>query len=54
MIGTFLLNVISAFIGGGSGKRLWLHSNNTRSKKFLLLLVKEDGTKESMEQRVIH
>lgn len=40
-------------LSGGSGKRLWPLSNNARSKQFLLLLEKEDGTMESMVQRVI-
>lgn len=38
---------------GGSGKRLWPLSNNARSKQFLPLLEKEDGTMESMVQRVV-
>lgn len=40
-------------LSGGSGKRLWPLSNNARSKQFLPLLEKEDGTTESMVQRVI-
>lgn len=40
-------------LSGGSGKRLWPLSNNVRSKQFLPLLEKEDGTMESMVQRVI-
>lgn len=40
-------------LSGGSGKRLWPLSNNTRSKQFLTLLEKEDGLKESMLQRVV-
>ena len=40
-------------LSGGSGKRLWPLSNNARSKQFLPLLEKEDGTMESMVQRVI-
>ena len=40
-------------LSGGSGKRLWPLSNNTRSKQFLPLLEKEDGTLESMVQRVV-
>ena len=31
-------------LSGGSGKRLWPLSNNARSKQFLPLLEKEDGT----------
>lgn len=40
-------------LSGGSGKRLWPLSNNARSKQFLSLLEKEDGTFESMVQRVV-
>ena len=40
-------------LSGGSGKRLWPISNNARSKQFLPLLEKEDGTFESMVQRVV-
>ena len=40
-------------LSGGSGKRLWPLSNNGRSKQFLPLLEKEDGTMESMVQRVV-
>lgn len=40
-------------LSGGSGKRLWPLSNNARSKQFLPLLEKEDGTSESMVQRVV-
>lgn len=40
-------------LSGGSGKRLWPLSNNARSKQFLTLLEKEDGTMESMVQRVV-
>lgn len=40
-------------LSGGSGKRLWPLSNNARSKQFLSLLEKEDGTMESMVQRVV-
>jgi len=41
------------FLSGGSGKRLWPLSNNARSKQFLPLLEKPDGTMESMIQRVV-
>lgn len=41
------------FLSGGSGKRLWPLSNNARSKQFLPLLEREDGTMESMIQRVV-
>lgn len=37
----------------GSGKHLWPLSNNARSKQFLPLLEKEDGTMESMVQRIV-
>ena len=40
-------------LSGGSGKRLWPLSNNARSKQFLQLLEKGDGTMESMVQRVV-
>lgn len=39
-------------LSGGSGKRLWPLSNDVRSKQFLKILTKEDGTRESMVQRV--
>lgn len=40
-------------LSGGSGKRLWPLSNNTRSKQFIKLLEAPDGSKESMVQRVV-
>ncbi|MCQ2334914.1 MAG: cupin domain-containing protein [Paludibacteraceae bacterium] len=40
-------------LSGGSGTRLWPLSNNTRSKQFLPLLEKADGSMESMLQRVV-
>lgn len=40
-------------LSGGSGKRLWPFSNNTRSKQFIKLLTAPDGLKESMVQRVV-
>ncbi len=40
-------------LSGGSGKRLWPLSNDTRSKQFLKLLADEKGGKESMVQRVV-
>ena len=40
-------------LSGGSGKRLWPLSNDARSKQFLPLLENEDGTMESMVQRVV-
>jgi mannose-1-phosphate guanylyltransferase len=39
-------------LSGGSGKRLWPLSNGIRSKQFLKLLKNENGTYESMIQRV--
>lgn len=45
------MNIV--LLSGGSGKRLWPLSNNARSKQFLPLLEKEDGTFESMVQRVV-
>ena len=44
------MNVI--LLSGGSGKRLWPLSNEVRSKQFLKIFRKEDGTKESMAQRM--
>ena len=46
-------NMQIVLLSGGSGKRLWPLSNNARSKQFLPLLEKEDGTMESMVQRVV-
>lgn len=40
-------------LSGGSGKRLWPLSNNTRSKQFLQLLQSPEGRLESMVQRVL-
>lgn len=40
-------------LSGGSGKRLWPLSNNTRSKQFIKLLTAPDNSKESMVQRVV-
>ncbi|WP_026692794.1 sugar phosphate nucleotidyltransferase [Peribacillus kribbensis] len=39
-------------LSGGSGKRLWPLSNDTRSKQFLKVLESNDNEKESMVQRV--
>lgn len=44
------MNVI--LLSGGSGKRLWPLSNEVRSKQFLKIFRKADGTKESMVQRM--
>lgn len=46
-------NMQLILLSGGSGKRLWPLSNNARSKQFLPLLEKDDGTMESMVQRVV-
>ncbi len=40
-------------LSGGSGKRLWPLSNNTRSKQFIKLLSAPNGEVESMVQRVV-
>ncbi len=39
-------------LSGGSGKRLWPLSNDSRSKQFLKVLASPHGTAESMVQRV--
>ncbi len=39
-------------LSGGAGKRLWPLSNDLYSKQFLRLLKREDGSRESMIQRV--
>ena len=39
-------------LSGGSGKRLWPLSNDVRSKQFIQIFRKEDGSYESMAQRV--
>ena len=44
------MNVI--LLSGGSGKRLWPLSNDVRSKQFLKIFRKADGSKESMAQRM--
>lgn len=44
------MNIV--LLSGGSGKRLWPLSNDTRSKQFLSLLKAPDGSNESMVQRV--
>lgn len=44
------MNII--LLSGGSGKRLWPLSNEVRSKQFLKIFMKEDGTRESMAQRM--
>ena len=44
------MNIV--LLSGGSGKRLWPLSNHVRSKKFIKILKKKDGSYESMVQRV--
>ena len=44
------MNII--MLSGGSGKRLWPLSSETRSKQFLKVLRAPDGSHESMIQRV--
>lgn len=44
------MNII--LLSGGSGKRLWPLSNNVRSKQFLKIFRREDGTYESMVERM--
>lgn len=44
------MNIV--LLSGGSGKRLWPLSNDIRSKQFIKIFKKEDGTYESMVHRV--
>lgn len=44
------MNII--LLSGGSGKRLWPLSNEVRSKQFIPILERGDGSRESMAQRV--
>lgn len=44
------MNII--LLSGGSGKRLWPLSNEVRSKQFLRIFKRDDGTHESMVQRM--
>ena len=46
------MNII--LLSGGSGKRLWPLSNDVRSKQFIKIFKQEDGSYESMVQRVYH
>ncbi|MGM2623036.1 sugar phosphate nucleotidyltransferase, partial [Bacillus cereus group sp. Bce039] len=39
-------------LSGGSGKRLWPLSNDSRSKQFLKVLKNEENEMQSMVQRV--
>ena len=44
--------MITVLLSGDSGKRLWPLSNGARSKQFIKCLKKEDGSYESMLQRI--
>lgn len=44
------MNIV--LLSGGSGKRLWPLSNDIRSKQFIKIFKKDDGSYESMVQRV--
>ena len=44
------MNIV--LLSGGSGKRLWPLSNDTRSKQFIKIFKTADGGYESMVQRV--
>ncbi len=44
------MNIV--LLSGGSGKRLWPLSNDVRSKQFIKIFKQEDGSYESMVQRV--
>ncbi len=44
------MNIV--LLSGGSGKRLWPLSNDIRSKQFIKIFKNEDGSYESMVQRV--
>lgn len=44
------MNIV--LLSGGSGKRLWPLSNDVRSKQFIKIFKREDGSYESMVQRV--
>ncbi len=44
------MNIV--LLSGGSGKRLWPLSNDTRSKQFIKIFKNEEGQYESMVQRV--
>ncbi|MCR5357853.1 MAG: cupin domain-containing protein [Lachnospiraceae bacterium] len=44
------MNIV--LLSGGSGKRLWPLSNDIRSKQFIKIFKDEDGTYESMLQRM--
>jgi len=44
------MNIV--LLSGGSGKRLWPLSNDIRSKQFIKIFKKDDGSYESMVQRI--
>ena len=44
------MNIV--LLSGGSGKRLWPLSNDIRSKQFIKIFKTEEGSYESMVQRV--
>lgn len=44
------MNIV--LLSGGSGKRLWPLSNDVRSKQFIKMFKRDDGTMESMVQRM--
>lgn len=44
------MNII--LLSGGSGKRLWPLSNDIRSKQFIKIFKRDDGSYESMVQRI--
>ena len=44
------MNIV--LLSGGSGQRLWPLSNDVRSKQFIKIFHRPDGTLESMVQRV--
>ncbi len=44
------MNIV--LLSGGSGKRLWPLSNDVRSKQFIKIFKNDDGTYESMVQRM--
>lgn len=44
------MNIV--MLSGGSGKRLWPLSNDIRSKQFIKIFKREDGSYESMVQRI--
>lgn len=46
------MNMNLVLLSGGSGTRLWPLSNDIRSKQFIKIFASEDGTYESMLQRV--